>query len=77
MIEVKDLPATHIYKKGLILSPLPHDNLFWVGTNYLWEYKDEFPTKEFREQTGHLLKNWLKIPFKIIDHKAAIRPANI
>ena len=77
VIEAKDLPATHIYKKGLILSPLPNDNLFWVGTNYLWEYKDEFPTKEFQEQTGHLLKNWLRVPFKIIDHKAAIRPANI
>ena len=77
VIEAKDLPATHIYKKGLILSPLQDDNLFWVGTNYLWEYKDEFPTKEFREQTGNLLKKWLKVPFKIIDHKAAIRPANI
>jgi glycine/D-amino acid oxidase-like deaminating enzyme len=24
-----------------------------------------------------LLKTWLKVPFKIIDHKASVRPANI
>lgn len=77
ILEANELPATNIFKKGIILSPLQEKSLFWVGTNYLWEYKDDLPTKEFREQTEKQLKSWLKIPFKIVDHKASIRPATI
>ena len=77
IIEANDLPADNVFKKGLILSPLQEAGKFWVGTNYHWEFENDFPTKEFREQTEQLLKNWLKMSFKIIDHKAAIRPATI
>lgn len=76
IIESNEIPTTHIFKKGIILAPIGN-NLFWVGSNYLWEYVDEHPTKEFRDQTMLLLKNWIKVPFKISDHLAAIRPANI
>ena len=77
IIESKELPATNIFKKGILLCPFQEKDLFWVGTNYLWEYKDDLPSKEFRKQTESQLKSWLKVAFKIIDHKAAIRPATI
>jgi glycine/D-amino acid oxidase-like deaminating enzyme len=51
--------------------------LYWIGSNYLWEFPDDQPTEQFRKQTELLLKTWLKIPFKIVDHKASVRPANI
>ena len=75
-IESKEIPTTHIFKKGIMLAPLGK-GLFWVGSNYLWNYHDQHPTKEFRDQTDILLKKWIKVPFTITDHKAAIRPANI
>ena len=53
------------------------NNLYWIGSNYLWEFPDDQPTEQFRKQTELLLKTWLKVPFKIVDHKASIRPANI
>ena len=53
------------------------DNLYWIGSNYLWEFSDDQPTEQFRKQAELLLKNWLKVPFKILDHLASIRPANI
>ena len=77
LIEAKDLTATHIFKKGLMIAPLLEKGIFWVGTNYLWDYRDHLPTKEFRMKTEQLLMNWLKVPFKTVDHKAAIRPATI
>ena len=51
--------------------------LYWIGSNYLWEFPDDQPTGQFRKQTELLLKTWLKVPFKIVDHKASVRPANI
>lgn len=76
IFEASGIPNSHIFKKGMMLTSL-EENLFWVGSNYLWEFADDKPTEQFRQQTETLLKNWLKVPFTIIDHKASVRPANI
>ncbi|MBO9620069.1 MAG: FAD-binding oxidoreductase [Niabella sp.] len=77
LIEAPDLPAGHLYKKSLLLAPMPERGLFWAGTNHIWEFDNENPTKAFYETTAATLKQWLKVPFKIIDHKAALRPATV
>ena len=76
LIEAPDIPSTHIFKKGMMLTAI-ENNLYWIGSNYLWEFPDDRPTEQFRRQTELLLKNWLKVSFRIVDHKASIRPANI
>ncbi|HMK17046.1 MAG TPA: FAD-binding oxidoreductase [Chitinophagaceae bacterium] len=76
LIEAPGIPSTHIFKKGMMLTSIQKD-LFWLGSNYLWEFPDDQPTEQFRKQTELLLRSWLKVPFKIIDHKASVRPANI
>ena len=76
LIESPDIPSTHIFKKGMMLTSIEKD-LYWIGSNYLWEFPDDQPTEQFRKQTELLLKTWLKVPFKIVDHKASVRPANI
>ena len=76
LIESPGIPATNIFKKGMMLTSL-ESNIYWIGSNYLWEFPDDQPTEQFRKQTELLLKTWLKVPFKIIDHKASVRPANI
>ena len=75
-IEAPGIPSTHIFKKGMMLTSIQKD-LFWLGSNYLWEFEDDKPTELFRKQTELLLRSWLKVPFKIVDHKASVRPANI
>lgn len=77
LIEADGISPDYIYKKGIILAPLQTKDIFWAGTNYIWNYIDNLPTKEFREKTEHLLKEWLKIPFNILDHQASVRPANV
>ncbi len=76
IIESSRIPSSTIFKKGMMLTSVEND-LYWIGSNYLWEFADEKPSEQFRNQTELLLKNWLKVPFKIVDHKASIRPANI
>ena len=76
LIESNSIPSDHIFKKGMMLVSI-EENLFWIGSNYLWEFADDNPTEQFRMRTESLLKTWLKVPFKIADHKASVRPANI
>jgi glycine/D-amino acid oxidase-like deaminating enzyme len=75
--EIPDLPDHNIYKKAMLLAPLAEKKIFWIGSGYEWDFADALPTKKFRESTEQMLKSWLKIPFKIIDHKAGVRPATI
>jgi len=76
ILDSTEIPSANIFKKGMMLAPLGN-NLFWVGSNYLWDFSDDHPTEQFRKQTELILKSWIKLPFKIVDHLAAIRPANI
>ena len=77
IIEASDLPHDHIYKKSMIMAPVSEKGFFWVGTNYIWDYEDDRPTEAFRESTEQTLNSWLKVPFKIVEHCAAIRPATV
>lgn len=77
LIESEALTNEHIFKRGLMLAPLWQPNLFWVGSNYQWEFESEAPSERFYNSTKMHLKQWLKVPFKIIDHKAAVRPATL
>lgn len=76
-IYIDGLPDKNIYKRGLTLAPLATPGHWWMGSGYEWEYKDVNPTKAFREKTEALLKEWLKLPYKITGHFASLRPATL
>jgi glycine/D-amino acid oxidase-like deaminating enzyme len=75
-IECEELPATNIFKNAINLVPWK-ENVFWVGSSYEWEFENDLPGNLFMEKTIAQLKRWLKIPFKLIDHRASIRPATL
>lgn len=73
---IEGLPATHIYKQGINLVPW-QDGLWWIGSTYEWDFTDLNPSEAFRMKTEEQLKHWLKLPYQILDHMAAERPANM
>jgi hypothetical protein len=77
LIESGDLTNQHIFKKSMTIAPLFTKNIFWVGSSYQWEFEHPYPTPEFLEKTKFHLDTWLKVPYKIVDHKAALRPSTL
>ncbi len=77
IIECKELTSEHIFKKGLLLAPLPEKNTYWVGSNYQWEFENDLPSEQFYQHATTLLNGWLKKPHKVLSHKAAVRPATL
>lgn len=75
IIEINDLPTHSIYKSKITLVPW-RDNLFWVGSNYEWDFKDELPSAGFKEKMLETLNSLLKVPYTVIDHIVGVRPAN-
>ncbi|MBC7722915.1 MAG: FAD-binding oxidoreductase [Pedobacter sp.] len=74
--EIPDLPRTNIFKQGITIVPW-QDNLWWIGSTYEWDFIDLNPSPEFRNKVEQQLKVWLKLPYKIVNHIAAERPANL
>jgi len=77
LVEIPDLPPERIYKKGMMLVPMAEPGRWWIGSSYAWNFDNPEPTIAFRDKTETLLKEWLKVPFTIIDHLAGIRPATL
>src|SRR3569833_3281889 len=67
VIDVPDLGTDMVFKKGMTLAPWK-DGLYWVGSSYEWSFTDGGPTGEFRLRTDALLRDWLKIPFNVVEH---------
>lgn len=75
IVEIKGLPKENIYKQSVSIVPWKED-LFWVGSNYEWTFKDNSPSETFKEKMMQALDNFLKVPYTIVDHITGIRPAN-
>ena len=74
--EIPNLPRTNIFKQGITIVPW-QDDLWWIGSTYEWDFKDLNPSVEFKIKVAQQLESWLKLPYKIVDHIAAERPANL
>lgn len=73
---IPDLPRKNIYKHGINLVPWKED-LWWIGSSYEWNFETPEPTVAFRDKIERQLVQFLKLPYKVVNHLAAVRPANI
>ena len=76
-LHITGLDPQYVYKKSMNLVPLAEAGHWWIGSAYEWEFDHEDPTPVFRMRTEELLKEWLKCPFEITGHHAALRPATL
>jgi glycine/D-amino acid oxidase-like deaminating enzyme len=77
VVEIPGLPDHNVYKKSMMMVPLAEKDHFWVGASYIWDFDDAGPTEAFLQNTEKVLKEWLKIPFKIVEHRSGLRPATL
>lgn len=61
-------------KKEAIVVPIG-DGLYWAGGTYNWTFDDENPTEGEKEILLGRLRDMLAVPFEIVAHRAAVRPA--
>jgi glycine/D-amino acid oxidase-like deaminating enzyme len=65
-----------VFKKGLSIVPW-REGLYWVGSSYEWSFEHGEPTEGFRLRTEAALREWVKLPFRTVEHLAAVRPATL
>ncbi|MFM7646182.1 MAG: NAD(P)/FAD-dependent oxidoreductase [Sphingomonadales bacterium] len=76
ILRIPELSPSFIFKGPLTMIPMGTSEHWWVGSSYEWSFKDSHPSADFRNATEQTLRHWLKLPFTITDHWAAIRPGS-
>lgn len=73
-IHSPELEIDFVLKSSVFIMPLGSD-LFKVGATFKWSDKTNTPTKEGKLELLQKLNRLIKVPFKVVDHVAGIRPA--
>ena len=72
-LRIPDLRETRILNRGVWLAPLDRE-MFRAGSTYEREQLDGEPTERGRNEIESRLREFLRLPFEVIDHAAAVRP---
>ncbi len=73
LVRIPEVNFVRMLKHKLFIVPL-QDDLYWVGSFYKWDFEDDEPTASGRQELEAKLKDILRVPFEIVNHRAAIRP---
>lgn len=72
-VQIPGQPFKKMYKDGVFI--VHHkDDIYWIGGGYENNPQDDIPTEKAYMKLQEELKRILKIEYRILDHKAAIRP---
>ncbi|MDY3554209.1 FAD-binding oxidoreductase [Gemmata sp. JC717] len=72
-VRVPGLAEERVTHRGVWLAPLG-DEVFRAGATYSWHQLDGVPTAAGRTELEARLRELLKLPFEVIEHRAAVRP---
>ncbi|MDV7187075.1 FAD-binding oxidoreductase [Lutibacter sp. TH_r2] len=72
-IHAPELNVDFLIKAAVFVLPLG-DNYYRVGATFNWKDKTSIPTEEGKEELISKLKSFITVPFKVVEHKAGIRP---
>lgn len=74
LVEIENYPHQNKLLKHDIFIVHLHNNIYWIGSSYLRKYDSILPTDTEKNQLIERLSLALKLPFKVVDHQAAVRP---
>lgn len=72
-IKAPGLTNEVIFNKTAFIMPF-YDAKFKAGATYEWDFADEEPSQTGRQEIERKLEGFLKLPYQITNHEAAVRP---
>jgi glycine oxidase len=67
------LPPVALHR-GIWVAPTAEPDVFRVGATYDWENLDGVPSAAARTEIEDKLRAFFRVPYRVIDHQAAVRP---
>lgn len=73
IVRIPGADFNKLLKQNIFIVPLGAD-LYWVGTTYFRSYETVEATSEGKTWLLTRLTEILRLPFELVDHRAAVRP---
>ncbi len=73
LVRIPNAGFEKLLKHRVFIVPI-EDDIYWIGATYNWKFESDAPTQEGGLFLKERLEEVLKVPFEIIEHKAAVRP---
>lgn len=73
IVHIPGADFSKAFKHRVFIIPMGEER-YWIGATYDWEYPDDQPTEAGRSFLEERLRDILRIPFTVVEHRAAIRP---
>ena len=67
------MPQQSVHR-GIWIAPAADADVFYVGATYDWETLDQVPSAAARDDLERQLKAFVRVPYTVLDHRAAVRP---
>lgn len=76
IVRIPDYPAANrLLKHGVFIVPLEEPDHYWIGSTYNHHYQHTAPQAAARARLTERLAQALRLPFEVLEHRAAVRPA--
>jgi glycine oxidase len=72
-LRIPELREERVVHRGVWLAPVAGD-IYRAGSTYVWDDLQPEPTAVGRAQIEARLRLFLRLPFEVLDHQAAVRP---
>ncbi|HEV3384140.1 MAG TPA: FAD-dependent oxidoreductase [Gemmata sp.] len=72
-LRIPELCETRIVHRGVWLAPVGN-GIYRAGSTYEWDDLQPTTTTRSRTEIEGRLRQFLRVPFEVIDHRAAVRP---
>jgi glycine oxidase len=60
--------------RGIWIVPTSQANIYRVGSTYEWSALDSQPTADARAEIENKLREFVRVPYTVLDQQAAVRP---
>ena len=73
IIKIEGHPFDNILRHKVFIAPIDECH-YWVGSDYRWQFDDDKPDPEKKEEMLATLDKILNVPYEVVAHIAGIRP---
>jgi len=74
IVRIEDFYPDKVINGEVFIMPTQEENLYYIGSTHEWNFDDDLPSDNGKNELVGNLSTVLNAPFQIVEHKAAIRP---
>jgi glycine oxidase len=74
IVRIENFYPDKVINGEVFIMPMQEEDLYYIGSTHEWNFDDDLPSENGKNELVGNLSTVLTAPFEIVEHKAAVRP---